>query len=150
MADHVHRQILAALATALSGLATSGANVFSERPEAQPLQAAELPALRIYTGPESGTIAEYGALRTRARTLEVVIECCVKAAAAAVDTVDQMCREVEVAIDTTAPLGALGSLIEPRRFEFDIAAEAEQTVAVGRTTYEVRYHTAQVAPDAAL
>ena len=96
MADHVHRQILAALASALTGLTTSGANVFLERPEERPLQESELPALRVYAADESGGISEHGALRRRAWGLSATVECCVKAAPGAVDTIDEMCREIEI------------------------------------------------------
>jgi hypothetical protein len=150
MADHVHRQIITALAAALTGLTTSGANVFTERPEERPLQAAELPALRVYPGEESGAISEHGVVRTRACGLAVVIEACVKASIDAVDTIDAMCIEVEVELDVGVPLGGLAQMIEPRAFEYDSSADADLPVAVGRTTYEIIYHTAQGAPDVPL
>jgi len=45
MADHLHKQIRAALVTKLTGLATSGARVYANR--LYPLDSANLPGLRL-------------------------------------------------------------------------------------------------------
>jgi hypothetical protein len=51
MANHVHRQIREALATALTGLTTTGSRVYTNRLHALPEDTS--PALRIYLDPDS-------------------------------------------------------------------------------------------------
>jgi hypothetical protein len=54
MANHLRQQIRAAMAAQLTGLATTGNNVYVSRTRALP-QGASLPALRIYTGRKKST-----------------------------------------------------------------------------------------------
>ena len=67
MADHVRKQIRDAIVTLVTGLTTTGSNVFAGRTYA--LQDSELPALRVYTGDEDLTIAALGVNRTSGRAL---------------------------------------------------------------------------------
>lgn len=152
MADHVRKQIRAAAAVALAGLATTGARVYVSR--VYPLQDAELPAgagaLRIYARDESVTVSSMGVGRVRERTLGLVVEACVKAVSGYDDLADQIQKEVEIAFDADQGLGGLAKYVELRSVEDAFEGEAEKPVAVKRMTFEVLYYTAQGAPDAAL
>lgn len=150
MADLLRKQIRAAAVTALTGLATTGSNVFGNRD--RDLQEAELPALRILTGDESIELSSIGVGRIRQHELQLVVEACVKDNTAYDDDVDAICKEVQIALDNpvTQTLGGLCKYIEPRGFELEIEGESDKTVAVGRMTFLVVYYTAQGAPDVPL
>ena len=145
MADHLRDQIRAAVVTALTGLTTTSTRVYSSR--AQDMQPANLPGLRIYTTEESVEIESLGINRRRHRTLTLMVEACVKATSAPEDTIDDICKEVEIALDTANTLGGLCKWIEPTQFELELDGEADKSIAVGRMTFEVHYYTAKGSPD---
>lgn len=145
MADHLRDQIRAAAAAALTGLATTGARVYVSR--AQDMQAANLPGLRLYTTEESAEMLSLGIARIRQRTLTLIVEACVKAASGYDDTVDDIAKEVEIALDASNTLGGLCKWIEPTQFTLELGGEGDKVVAVGRMTFEVRYYAAQGTPD---
>lgn len=92
--SHVRTQIKAAAITALTGLTTTGARVFSER--AYPTD--DLPCLCITTGEEEVETVELGPGATQERTIELLVEG-FAAAASGVDTLlDTIQSEVEVAL----------------------------------------------------
>lgn len=146
MADHVRKQIRAAAVTALTGLATTGSSVFASR--VYPLQDADLPALRI-SNPEESIESESmgGAGRYLTRNLTLVVEACVKQVSGYEDTVDQIVKEVEIALANNNTLGALCKWIVPRAIETELSGEAEKPIAVATIRFEVVYVAALNAPD---
>jgi len=109
MANHIRRQIREAFAAQVTGLATTGANVFQSR--IQNLAATDLPALRIYTeqeGVQDDDILAVPYLQHREITLRV--EAVAKASANLDDTLDQICLEVEQAIGASQSSSTLGGL----------------------------------------
>lgn len=148
MADHLRKQIRVAAAALLNGLATTGANVFTSRVYA--MQDAELPALRVSTRDEVINISEKGMSRHRERYLDLVVEACVKVNAGYDDTVDQIQKEVEVALDADNGLSGLCKYVELKTVEDAFEGEGEKIVGLKRMTFEVLYYTAQGAPDVAL
>jgi hypothetical protein len=111
-----------------------------------------VPGLRIYTTEESISVLSMGAGRIREHQLTLVVEACVRTNTTPDDTADQICKEVEVALDTTAnqTLGGLCKWIEPKQFEQEMDGEGSKAVFIHRMTFEVYYVTAQGAPDVAL
>lgn len=145
MADHVRKQIRAAAVAELTGLATTGARVYASRVYA--MQDTDLPGLRIYTPSEEVQISSMGVGRRRERTLSLVVEACVKAVSGYDDSIDQIQKEVEVALDADQGLGGLCHYVELRTVEDVFEGESEKPVAVKRMTFEVLYYTALGAPD---
>lgn len=147
MANHIRQQIRDAVKTALTGLSTTGANVFDSR--VYELNDSELPALRIFTNGEDMQIDSIGFSRLIDRRLELVIEACVKQNGAFDDTLDTILKEVEVAI--AANQGAGGAKwIQLQKIEIELGGEGEKPVGLGRMTFQVPYLTALGAPDVAL
>ena len=72
MANHLRRQIRERAATTLTGLSTTGSNVFQSR--FYPMESAGLPGLCIYTKDETAEISVMGATRTVQRDLDLVVE----------------------------------------------------------------------------
>lgn len=145
MADHVRNQVRDAAVTALTGLTTTTTHVSANRDRS--LQSADLPGLRIYTGSESVSLLSLGGSRTRERVLELVVEACAKSNSTVADTIDDICKEVETALDNDNTLGGKCKWIEPAGFEFELDGEADKTIAVGRMTFTVHYYTRKGAPD---
>lgn len=105
MADHIRKQIRDAAQTALTGLATTGANVFSGR--VSPLQSNELPALLIFLNGDEGShgASNGGATSNHAGLLRV--EGVASNGDDTIDDLDRIAKEVEAALFVNAPFLAL-------------------------------------------
>jgi hypothetical protein len=146
MGNHVRQQIRDAAATALTGLTTTGTRVFPSR--VYQMQDAELPGLRIFTNAESVIIASMGLSRLNERTLELVVEACVKQNGTFDDVIDTSIKEVEAALAANQGIGG-AKYVQLKHIEVELAGEGEASVGVGRMTFEVCYYTALGAPDVA-
>lgn len=105
MSDHIRKQIRDAAVAALTGLATTGANVFSGR--ISPLRESERPALIVFlTGDDADFDAQVAGL-TEARTGQLRIEGVAQANDTILDVLDQIALEAEAAICGNAALLAL-------------------------------------------
>jgi len=150
MADHLRKQIRAAIVTACTGLTTTGTRVYAGR--ATPLPEGSDPALLIDMGAESiATSSLGGASRLQERTLEIVIQGAVKTVQSTyLDTLDAIALEVEQALAGVQTLGGLSKWIQPRAIdEPEIEGGGEKTVAVMAMHFDVLYYTALNAPQTA-
>lgn len=105
MADHIRKQIRDAAATALTGLVTTGSNVFSGR--VSPLGLSELPAIVIYLNADEAVEGAYNGAPTEARDGMLRIEGIAKANDDTIDTLDQIAKEVEEALFSNSAFLAL-------------------------------------------
>ena len=96
MANHLRRQIRERVATTLTGLSTTGSNVFQSR--IYPMESAGLPGLCVYTQEESVGIQSMGGTRNVSRDLTLIIEGYASASLNIDDTMDAIGKEVEVAM----------------------------------------------------
>jgi hypothetical protein len=136
---HVRKLIRDNVTTTLTGLTTTGANVYQTR--VYPLAEDKLPGLAIYTGSES---TEYGTInppRTQIRTLTVHVELYVKGLADYDDDLDQIALEVEEALYTDLTRGGYAKDTRVTAFEADFSGEGDQPVAYATMTIEVDYMT---------
>ena len=149
MADHLRRQIREAAATLLTGLTTTGNRVYQSRVYA--LRDTDLPGLRIFTLNESVEANTIGAgpARLQERTLTLSVEGCVKATSTYDDTLDAICKEVEVAIAGDNTLGGKCKWVQLTSTEIEMDGETEQPIAIVRLSFQVFYITALNAPDVA-
>ena len=92
MANHVRQQIREYFGTTLTGLTTTGANVYESR--VYTLQEDTLPSLVIYTKSESSEPIVIGTDRVMSRELSVVVEAYCKATSNFDDTIDTISKEV--------------------------------------------------------
>jgi hypothetical protein len=131
--SHVRQQIRDQLKTTLTGLTTTGDNVFASRVYPHEL----LPSLAIYTtseelGEESGT--------RQLRLLNIVVEARVKAVGNFDDTLDNIGAEIETAIfanDTT--LGGLCKDIDLDGVEIEYSGESDQPTALMHMRFVALY-----------
>ena len=144
MALHLHKQIRDAVATTLTGLATTAARVYANR--LYPMEDTSLPGLRVSTDADDVTPVTLHLPYVQQHRLTLVVECCARATTGLDDTCDLMQKEVEIAL-------AAGFLIGTRRLypvltgsQYDDEA-AGTPAAVKRVEFFVEYHTLNTQPD---
>ena len=139
--SHVRQQIRDDIVTTLTGLTTTGSNVFRSR--IFPLEETNLPALCIYTKSETSEYDTIGLPRSVNRVLDVAVEAYVKGVSNYDNTLDTIAVEVEEAIAADVTLGGVAKDAQITAFEADFAGDGEQPVAVGRFTITVEYRTVE-------
>lgn len=132
---HARQAIREALATAVTGLVTTGANVFQSRMRAQDT----LPCLLVTTNDESVDRIDMGTVEQR--DIAVEITGVAKQASGVDDTLDDIAAEIETAIGAANTLGGRvqGLHLASIRPEFD--DELDQPVGLVRLTYRCTYFT---------
>jgi len=144
MADHLHKQIRAALVTALTGLTTTGSRVFANR--LYVLQDANLPGLRIYCDEERAEPLTVHSPQMQARELTVSVEAVAKAASGLDDTLDQIAKEVEVAL--AAGITVAGETLEVIYAGMSYDDEAlDKPVGAKRMRFSIPFQAMSNAPD---
>lgn len=138
--SHVRQQIREQVATTVTGLSTTGSNVFQSR--VYPLQDSNLPALLVYSISEDSNADVMGSTLVAQRDLNIVIEGYVKATTDFDDTVDTICAEVEAAMGTDRTLNNLAKFSQLVGTEINYNGEGESPVGVVTLTYAVQYRTA--------
>lgn len=142
---HVRKSIRDAITTALTGLTTTGANVYQTR--VYPLAENKLPGLAIYTSTEETEYASLTIPRTLIRNATVTVEAYVKGVSGYDDTLDTICKEVELAISADVTLGGLAKDTQITGFTADFNGESEQPVALGVIEIVVNYVTIEDNPE---
>lgn len=135
---HVRQQIRSAIKTLVTGLTTTGTNVFDS--PVYLLDPASLPALQIYARSETIEVHTLGAPRDIVRNVEIVIAGTVKAADVYMDTLDTIDEEIEAVMSTDLTIGGLA--MDIFLTNIDISYEAgEQPIGRIEMTYNVEYRT---------
>lgn len=144
MANHLHRQIREAVESKLTGLTTTTTNVYANR--LQPMSDATLPGLRIYMDEEDVATATIHTPALQERSPVLVVEACAKAASGLDDTLDQISKEVEVALAGGITVGSrtLYPAYTGMRFEVE---QSDKPVGVKRMTFSISYTAMNNAPD---
>lgn len=147
MANHVRQQIRERVGTVLTGLTTTGSNVYQSR--VYPLSASNLPGLLIYTLSETSEPDVMGVQQGVERLLTLAVEGYAKATANLDDTLDTICKEVETAIAGDTKLNNLARNAFLTSTEIQLNGDGEQPIGVATMTFEVNYRTINNAPDVA-
>lgn len=148
---HVRQQIRSAIITQVTGLTTTGTNVFEHR--VYPLAEDDLPAIVVSTTSEGSSMATIGGMGTVAslqRNLAISVEGYVKATSDVAQTLDTIAEEIEVALGDDETLGGLVESIELSGTTIEITAEGDQPVGVVKMDYDVVYRTTTGNPSTAL
>lgn len=148
---HVRTAIRNTIATQVTGLTTTGSNVFTHR--VYPVQEEVLPAIIVYTSNESATrstIGGFGNIASVSRVLSVSVEVYVKATSNVVTTLDTIATEIEIALGDDETLGGLSEDIQLANTAIEITADGDKPVGVLRMDYEVVYRTTAGDPTTAL
>jgi len=148
MANHIRQQIREYFGTNLTGLSTTGSNVYESR--VYPIENSKLPALVIYTKSETSEPIVIGTDRVMSRELSVVVEGYAKATSNFDDTIDTISKEVEEAIaaDRTLDGKAKDTYLESTEISFN--AEGEKPLGFVSLTFISNYYVKEKNPDVAV
>jgi len=148
VANHIRQQIREYIGTTLTGLTTTGSNVYESR--VYPLENAKLPALIVYTKSETSEPIVIGTDRVMSRELTVVVEGYAKATSDFDDTIDTISKEVEQAIaaDRTLDGKAKDTYLESTEIEFN--GEGEKPLGYVSLTFLANYYVKEKNPDVAV
>jgi len=147
--SHARTQIRNAIATRLTGLATTGAAVFGQR--TRPITAVP-PFIKVWIGDDNGELLSVGDDRIEQRRADVVIEAYAKDTGDMEDILDQIALEVQTKIATTVDItfGGLIKMIDAPRIEPDVDDSLEKPVGYNRIIYPITYFIAGTNPAIAL
>lgn len=146
MANHLHKQIRDALVTALTGLATTGANVFGSRRAV--IGEGQLPALRIWFDGERAEPVSIHPNHLQERVPGVAVEACAKDIVGTEDDLDQIAKEVEIALSAGITVAGKSLAVYYRGIDaLDDDPQVNKPVAVKTMRFEIPYVSPSNAPD---
>ena len=148
MANHIRQQIREYFGTTLTGLTTTGSNVYESR--VYPIENTKLPALVIYTKSETSEPIVIGTDRLMSRELSVVVEGYAKATSNFDDTIDTISKEVEEAIAADRTLDGLAKDTYLESTEIEFNAEGEKPLGYVSLTFLTNYYVQETNPDIAV
>jgi hypothetical protein len=148
VANHLRRQIREAVAALLTGLTTTGNRVFQSR--VQTLKDNQLPALVILTNEETVTQSTIHSNPLLDRQLSVQVIAKAKANTNLDDTLDQIIKEVEMAVFASDAANTLGGLVKGLVLDsLDITFNGEAETKVGEAVmaFTAFYFNQAATPD---
>lgn len=148
MANHIRQQIRERVGTVLTGLTTTGSNVFETR--VYPLENTNLPALVIYTKDETSEPLVISTDRVMSRELELIVEIYVKQTSNFDDEVDKICKEVEIAISADTTINGLAKDCFLQSTSIEYNTEGEKPLTFASLTFLTNYYVNETRPDVAV
>ena len=135
---HKRQSIRERVASTLTGLTTTGSNVFQSR--VYPIENTKLPCLLIYTREETSEPLTTNPPRAIEKVLSLVVEGYVKANTNFDDTIDSICEEVEEALFTDRLINdlALDSFLVNTDISYN--AEGDNPLGIVVMTFQITYH----------
>ena len=135
---HKRQSIRERVASTLTGLSTTGSNVFQSR--VYPIENTKLPCLLIYTREETSEPLVMNPPRTIEKVLSLVVEGYVKANTNFDDTIDTICEEVEEALFTDRLINdlALDSFLTNTDITYN--GEGDNPLGIVVMTFQITYH----------
>tara|TARA_S200002703_G_scaffold56813_2_gene49563 strand:- start:557 stop:988 length:432 start_codon:yes stop_codon:yes gene_type:complete len=134
---HYRQQIREQVATTLTGLDTTGNNVFPSR--IYDIEESKLPCLCVYTTEESSEPISMSPPRSIEKILNLVIEVYVKGQNSASD-LETILKEVKEKMFTDRLINNLAKDSYLSTQELTYNGEGNKNIAVGVLTYEVSYY----------
>lgn len=137
---HVRQSIRNNVVTAVTGLSTTGSNVFRTR--IYPLESGNLPGLCVYTNAEASEVDTLSGTRAYERTADIVVEAYVRATANYDNTLDTICAEVEAALASDVTRGGNAKDTNLIATDIEYSDEGDRPIGIARMTFSVIYRTA--------
>ena len=135
---HFRQQIRERVATTLTGLTTTGSNVFQSR--VYPIEENKLPCLLIYTKDETSEPLAMSPPRSIEKVLNLVVEAYVKTNNNFDDTIDTICKEVEEALYADRLINNLAKDSFLTNTEINFNSDGDNPVGIVVMTFEIAYH----------
>ena len=144
---HLRQSIRERIGTLVTGLSTTGSNVFQSR--VYPVEDASLPCLLVYTTSEESEVTEIASPRPMTRFLNVIVQGVVGATTPD-DTLDDISKEVEVALAGDVSINNLAnnSFLSSTTIEFN--AEGAKPIGSVMLNYVVEYRNVDNNPESAI
>ena len=144
---HLRQSIRERIATDVTGLSTTGSNVFQSR--VYPVEDGSLPCLLVYTTSEESEVTEMASPRPMTRFLNVIVQGVVGATTPD-DTLDTISKEIEVALagDVTINSLANNSFLSSTSIEFN--ADGAKPIGTVMLNYIVEYRNLDNKPESAI
>jgi len=134
---HLRKQIRDDIITTITGLTTTGSNVFNHR--VYTLGDSKLPALCVYTKNDEFVYETVNRPRSISGNLTVTIEAYVQATDGYDNTIDQICLEVTEALATDVTRSGLAKDTRIIGMESDLSDDGEQPLCVAIINVDVMY-----------
>jgi hypothetical protein len=144
---HLRQSIRERIATDVTSLTTTGANVFQSR--IFPVEESKLPCLLVYTTSEDSEVTEMASPRPMTRTLNVVVQGVVSAAQPD-DTLDLISKEVEVALAGDVSINSLANNSFLSSTEIEFNADGAKPIGTVMLNYSVEYRNLDNNPESAI
>lgn len=150
MAAHIRTQLRTALIARLTGLTATAARVFQNRMEM--LSDAELPALVVMNDTDHVANRAIGSqaaphARLELHTIAFKVRAAAKANSALDDALDEMCKEVEVAIASDIFMGGLTDDARLMSTAHSFDAQGERLIGVADMIWEFDAWYGNTTPD---
>ena len=144
---HLRQSIRERIGTLVTGLSTTGSNVFQSR--VYPVEDGSLPCLLVYTTSEESEVTEIASPRPMTRFLNVIVQGVVGATTPD-DTLDDISKEVEVALAGDVSINNLAnnSFLSSTTIEFN--AEGAKPIGTVMLNYIVEYRNVDNNPETAI
>lgn len=143
MANHVRQQLREAVATAVTGLSTTGSRVYQSR--VYPLTDSNLPCLLVTSdGDKSEAITAHSPYQQE-RATTIRIEGVAKAVSNIDDTLDTISKEVETAIAGSSTAIVKGLIYQGAQIDYD--GSGEQPIGKVTMIFTKDLYTLSNAPD---
>jgi hypothetical protein len=144
---HLRQSIRERIATDVTSLTTTGANVFQSR--IFPVEESKLPCLLVYTTSEDSEVTEMASPRPMTRMLNVVVQGVVSAAQPD-DTLDLISKEVEVALAGDVSINSLANNSFLSSTEIEFNADGAKPIGTVVLNYSVEYRNVDNNPESAI
>ena len=144
---HLRQSIRERIATDVTSLTTTGANVFQSR--IFPVEESKLPCLLVYTTSEDSEVTEMASPRPMTRMLNVVVQGVVSAAQPD-DTLDLISKEVEVALAGDVSINSLANNSFLSSTEIEFNADGAKPIGTVMLNYSVEYRNVDNNPESAI
>lgn len=135
---HQRKTIRDQVVTTLTGLTTTGSNVFNSR--VYPNEQSKLPLLNIYSLSEASELDATGGLL---RTMDLVVEGFAQANSNIENTMDTIAKEVEEALGADHTLNGTCTTHSLSSTEISLNNEGNLPLGVVRLVFSVIYRTSQ-------
>lgn len=148
MAAHLDQQVVDAITTLVTGLTTTGSNVFKDH--VYPFAADDLPCVSVTSTDESVEYLDIHRPREQVKRITVGIDAVAMSAASMMSTLRTIRKEVEIALATNYSLGGLAKSLKLISASTRMDVTGEQPVGVATMTYEIEVYCLETTPDVAL
>ena len=145
--SHLRQQIRERVASTLTGLTTTGSNIFQSR--IYPMEQASLPGLIVYSVSESTAPVTMGAIRDMDATLTLAIEA-YAIGANLDDSLDTICKEVQVAMYGDRTVSSLAKDLQLDSTTIVFAQDSDVPAGYATMNWSVNYQFAENNPEVAI